>query len=264
MRDVLTLLRRELHGYFNSPIAYIFLVVFLLLNCGLYMTTFFLEGRVEMRTFFGILPFVLMVFLPAATMRLWAEERVLGTDELLLTFPVPTWKIVLGKYSASLLFLLLALAGTLPVPVMLSVLGDPDGGAIAAGYVGAFLLGAFFLALGLFLSGLSRDQIVAFVVSMAVAFTLFLMGTDYVASILDGWIGGFGSFLRRAVGLAHRYDSFTRGVVDLRAVFFFVVGCVLFLTLNVLSVERRYRPRAQTRFAGAALPFLLLLKGVLL
>lgn len=250
MRGTGTILARELRGYFNSVIAYVFIIVFLLVSCGLFMTTFFLQGTADMRSFFTTLPFVLLVFLPAVTMRLWAEERSHKTDELLLTCPIRTPALVVGKFLAALVFFLCALAGTLVLPIMLAWLGDPDGGALASAYLGTILLGAFLLGLGLFLSGLARDQIVAFVLSLAVGFALFLAGTPFVAGQIDGWVPGLGTLLSRAFGLAERYEDFTRGVVPLDGVFFFLAGTVLFLALNGMLVERRGRSRLEPVFAG--------------
>jgi len=152
----LTIFRREIAAYFNAAIAYIFIIVFVLLNSGLYMTQFFVIGFADMRPFFTTLPFILAVFLPAVTMRLWAEEKRGNTLELLLTFPVPTRTLVIGKFLASFVFYLAALLGTLTIPIMIKAVGNPDVGAMASGYIGAALMGAFFLSIGIFISGLSR------------------------------------------------------------------------------------------------------------
>ena len=190
--NLLIILNRELAAYFNSPIAYIFMIIFTLLNGGLFMTQFFLVGRVDMRTLFYTLPFFLSVFLPAVSMRLWAEEKRGNTQELLLTFPMRAHELVLGKFFASFLFYLITLACTFPIPVMLAVLGRPDVGAILSGYIGAAFLGGFFLAIGTFVSGFYRDQIVAFILSMMICFGLYLLGTEFVASSIDGWVAGLG------------------------------------------------------------------------
>ena len=134
---------RELFSYFNSPIAYIFIVVFVLLINGMYMSQFFLRGNADMRYFFGLIPLLLCVFIPAITMRLWAEERKGNTFELLLTFPMQAYKLVLGKFFASLVFYTLTLAGTLFIPVMLMAVGTPDMGTIIGGYLGSFFAGMF-------------------------------------------------------------------------------------------------------------------------
>ncbi len=245
--------RRELAAYFNSAIAYIFIIVFVLLNGGLYMTQFFLISRADMRPFFATLPYILAVFLPAVTMRLWAEERRGNTLELLLTFPMPTSELVIGKFLASLVFYGASLAGTLTLPIMLAVLGRPDFGTVWGSYTGAFLLGAFYLAIGIFISGLCRDQIVAFILSMIICFGLHLLGSQFLSASIDGWIPGLGSLLEQFLGCASRYDSFAKGVIDNRDVLYFVVGTVLFLTLNGFWLEGRMKPGAKKFFSTAVL-----------
>lgn len=249
---VLTVFRREIESYFNAAIAYIFIIVFIFLNSGLFMNQFFLAGLADMRPLFGLLPFVLCVFLPAVTMRLWAEERRGNTLELLLTFPMGTHELVLGKFLAGLVFYAAALASTLTIPIMLKFLGAPDFGAIAGGYLGSFLLGAFFLSAGIFISGLCRDQIVAFILTMIVCFGLFLAGTEFMAGPLDGWVPGLGTFLRRYIGAAGHFESFAKGVADGRDILYFVGGSVLFLVLNGFWLEGRMKPGAKKIFSIAA------------
>ncbi|MBU9888285.1 MAG: Gldg family protein [Candidatus Omnitrophica bacterium] len=251
--NLATILNRELAAYFNSAIAYIFMIIFALLNGGLFMTQFFLMGRLDMKALFYTLPFLLAVFLPAVSMRLWAEEKRGNTQELLLTFPMQPHELVLGKFLASFLFYLAALACTFPVPVMLAVLGRPDLGAIVGGYVGAAFLGGFFLALGTLISGFCRDQIVSFVLSMMVCFGLFLAGTEYVAASLDGWVPGVGTFLRHFLGAGDHYVAFAKGVIDNRDVVYFVLGGAVALVLNGFWIEGRMRPKAKSIFATAAL-----------
>src|SRR3989338_2617897 len=137
---------RELFSYFNSPIAYIFIVVFVTLVNAMFMSQFFLIGNADMRYFFSLLPVLLCVFIPAITMRLWAEEKKGNTFELLLTFPMETYKLVLGKFLASFIFYVITLTGTLLIPVMLAMTGKPDMGPIAGSYIGAIFAGAFFLS----------------------------------------------------------------------------------------------------------------------
>lgn len=251
LTNLVTIFRRETAAYFNSAIAYIFIIVFVILNGGLFMTQFFLIGRADMRPFFGTLPFLLAVFLPAVTMRLWAEEKRGNTLELLLTFPMATHELVLGKFVSSLVFYLVSLVGTITIPMMIDILGNPDTGTICGGYTGAALLGAFFLAVGIFISGLCRDQIVAFILAMIICFGLYLLGTEYLASSIDGWIPGLGSLLRHYVGAAGHFDSFAKGVVDNRDVFYFAIGTVLFLVLNGFWLEGRMRPGAKKIFSTA-------------
>ncbi len=251
--NLLIILNRELAAYFNSAIAYIFMVIFTLLNGGLFMTQFFLVGRVDMRAFFYTLPFFLSVFLPAVSMRLWAEEKRGNTQELLLTFPMRAHELVLGKFFASFLFYLITLACTFPIPVMLAALGRPDIGAILSGYIGAAFLGGFFLGVGTLVSGFYRDQIAAFILSMMICFGLYLAGTEFVASSIDGWVAGLGTFLRHFLGSADHYNTFAKGVIDNRDVLYFVVGSAVALTLNGFWIEGRMRPKAASIFATAAL-----------
>jgi len=250
--DLFTIFKRENKAYFNSVIAYIFIIVFVLLGNGLFMTQFFIAGRADMRPFFGTLPLILVVFLPAVTMRLWAEEKRGNTLELLLTFPMRTHELVLGKFLASLFFYLVSLAATIMIPIMLCVLGKPDVGAMVGAYLGAILLGAFFLAVGIFISGLVRDQIVAFILGMMVCFSLYTVGTGFFATAVDGWIPGLGSFLRNFLGVTRHYDSFAKGVVDNRDVVYFFLGSAIFLVLNGFWLEGRMRPKVKTIFTTAA------------
>ena len=164
MKNAITIFRRDFTAYFTSPIGYIYMIVFLLISVGLYMTTFFVFPVADMRNFFGNMPLMLCIFIPAVTMRVWAEERKENTWEMLLTFPMKAWELVLGKFLATLAFFGLTLLATGTLPIMLMNLGNPDMGPILGGYFGTFLLGAFFLAIGIFVSGFCKDQIVACVV----------------------------------------------------------------------------------------------------
>lgn len=248
----LTILKRELSGYFNSPIAYLFAIVFTLLTGSLFMSQFFLVSVADMRAFFQFMPVILCVFLPAVTMRLWAEEKKDNTYELLLTFPMKPGSLVGGKFLASVLFFAFSLALTLPIPAMVAVLGRPDPGPILGGYLGTLFAGTFFLALGIFISGLFRDQIVAFIVTLLCCFLLFLTGTEFIASSLDGWLPGMGSFLRKFFGFTLHFAGFQKGVIDVRDVLYFAAGTAVFLVLNGFWIEGRMRPNQNKIFASAA------------
>ncbi|OGW91105.1 MAG: hypothetical protein A3D28_03250 [Omnitrophica bacterium RIFCSPHIGHO2_02_FULL_63_14] len=243
--------RREIGSYFNSAIAYIFVIVFVVFANGLFMLQFFQIGKADMRLFFNSLPFALIIFIPAISMRLWAEEKRTATYELLLTFPMRPHELVLGKYLASLFFYLFALASTLTIPVMIALVGKADPGPVIGGYLGVFLLGGFFLAIGIFLSGLCKDQIVAFIVTMIVTFALYFVGTDLFAVFLDGWVAGAGTFLKNNLGMAGRLVDFGRGVIDLVDIVYFVLAIGALLFLNGLSLEGRYRPKARLVFSAA-------------
>jgi ABC-2 type transport system permease protein len=239
MRSIGVIFKRELAAYFNSPIAYIFIIVFLVLNAGLFMTPFFLQGQADMRGLFSNLPLFLIFFIPAISMRLWAEDKRSGTFELLMTLPLRAADVMAGKYLAALVFYMIALAGTLPIPIMLALLGNPDGGAIVAGYLGAILIGALYLSVGIFVSGLVRDQITAFILGMIVCFFFFLVGIGPVAATVDGWVAGLGSFMQHAFGLLPHYESMQRGVILLADVAYFIILSGVFLILNSYWLEGR-------------------------
>ena len=240
MRDIGIIFRREFRAYFYSPIAYVFTVIFVVLNSGLYMFHFFFFGNADMRAFFSQLPLTLgLIFIPAVSMRLWSEEHKLGTVELLLTLPMKTEHIVVGKFLASFLFYLVALAGTLAIPILLVILGKPDFGPIIGGYFGAILLGAFFLAVGIFISGFFSDQIVSLIITSISCGFLALIGWQYVPMVIDGWISGLGDFLYQYVGVTRHFNDIERGVIDLKSIIYFVSFTALFLYLNAKSLERR-------------------------
>ena len=253
MSNVLTVMRRDLGAYFTSPIGYIFMIVFVAISVGLYVSTFFAFPVADMRPFFANIPLMLCIFIPAVTMRVWAEERKENTWEMLLTFPMRPWELVIGKFFAGLAFFAITLAATFTVPMMLISLGNPDNGAIFSGYLGTLLLGAFFLSIGIFFSGFYKDQIVAFVVTLLVCFAIFLLGTTMIASILDDTFENIalGSLLAQVVGLSDHFNAFTRGVIELADVIYFLVWIVVFLALNIIYIDGRSRPRARTYFASA-------------
>jgi ABC-type transport system involved in multi-copper enzyme maturation permease subunit len=218
----------------------VFSVIFILLNTGIYMFHFFFFGNADMRAFFSSLPLILgIIFIPAISMRLWSEEKKLGTIELLLTLPMKTEHIVLGKYLASFAFYLLALAGTLTIPIILIILGRPDFGPIFGGYFGAVLLGAFFLAVGIFISSFFSDQIVSLIITSLACGFLALIGWQYVPMVIDGWIPGLGKFLYNYVGVTRHFNDIERGVIDIKNMIYFLSFTALFLYLNARVLERR-------------------------
>ena len=206
---------RELAACFDSKIAYVYAAAFILLANSIFMNDFFLAGTADMSGYFELLPLLLAFFLPAITTRLWAEEHKHRTIELLLTMPIVPVQAILGKYLAAMAIYLLFLAGSLPIVLMLLVLGHPDVGRIAAGYLGLVLFGCQFLALGMFFSALSSEQIVAFVTSVLVSFGLVLTGMDRVVAVLDGLFPRLllGSFVRESISVMPHYEAFTRGIL---------------------------------------------------
>jgi ABC-2 type transport system permease protein len=232
---------RELGAAFDAGIATIATVAFTLLANSIFMNEFFLAGTLDMRAFFDLLPLLLAFFLPALSMRLWAEEKKSRTIELLFTLPIRPLQAVLGKYVAALTLYGLFLACTLPIPILLEVLGTPDRGAILAGYLGLVAFGALFLALGGLCSALARDQIVAFVASTLAGFALVLTGEERVAGVLDGLFPALalGSFLREHLSALPPYGEFVRGIVRLSATSYFALLSAGFLWATSLVLARQ-------------------------
>jgi len=218
-----------------------FIIVFLLLGIGLYITPFFTFPMADMRNFFNMLPIILCVFIPAVTMRLWAEERKDNTFEMIMTFPMKSYEVVLGKFLASLAFFAWAMLGTLVIPLMLVVLGEPDIGQIFSSYLGAFLLGTMMLSIGIFISGLCKDQMVAFVAALMANMVMFLFGTDFIQAYVDGVFSGFGSLLGEVIGFNVHYAAFSRGIIEMTDILFFLSWSALFLFLNGFYLEIRNR-----------------------
>jgi len=242
MRAIRIICRRELAAYFGSPVAYVFLVIFLLL-AGFFTFTagaFFERGEASLSAFFGWHPWLYLVLVPAVGMRLWAEERRAGTIELLLTMPITTWQAILGKFLASWLFLALALALTFPVVLTVNVLGEPDNGAIAAGYVGSFLLAGAYLALSCMTSAMTRNQVVAFILSVVLCLLLILVGFNPVTDLLARWASPAVVDTVASFSVITHFDGFQKGVLDTRDLFFFlsVIGFALFATGVIIRGHR--------------------------
>ncbi len=233
--NIKTIAKRELGGYFASPVAYVFIVIFLLL-CGFF--TFMLGGFFERKeaslaAFFLWHPWLYLFLVPAVGMRLWSEERRLGTMELLLTMPVTGFQAIVGKFLASWLFLALALLLTFPIVLTVNYLGNADNGVIFCGYVGSFLLAGAYLAVGCVTSAMTRNQVISFIVSVVVCLFLILAGWPPVTNLFMSWdapawlvntISGF--------SVIPHFDGFQRGVLDSRDIIFFgsIIGFALFAT----------------------------------
>lgn len=243
MRHIWTITKRELAGYFSSPVAYVFIVIFLVLT-GFF--TFMVGGFFERReatlmSFFMWLPWFYLFLVPAVGMRLWSEERRLGTIELLLTMPITAWQAIAGKFLASWLFLALALALTFPVVLTVNFLGDPDNGVIFCGYVGGLLLAGAYLAIGSMTSAMTRNQVVSFILSVVICLFLILAGWPPVTNLLNQW--GAPNWLiegTAAFSVMPHFESLQRGVLDSRDLLFFlsVIGFCLFTTGVIIRSER--------------------------
>jgi ABC-2 type transport system permease protein len=235
MRNVAAVTGRELRSYFNSPIAYIYTTVFLVFMGWFFFRGFFLAGEASMREFFTLLPWVFLFIIPAITMRLWSEERKLGTLEIIMTLPVRDEELVAGKFLAGLAFLSFTLALTAPLYLTVHLLGQPDPGPVIGGYLGALLMGGAYLAVGLFCSSLTENQIVAFILGVVICFGLFIVGENFVIVSAPGFLAPILS----ALGLGAHYRSILRGVLDSRDLLYYLSVVFFFLYLNVKVLENR-------------------------
>ena len=240
--NIKAIVKRELGGYFSSPIAYVFLVIYLLL-AGFFTFTvgsFFERGEASLVSFFTWHPWLYLFLVPAVGMRLWSEERRLGTMELLLTMPVTTWQAILGKFLASWLFLALALVLTFPVAVTVNWLGDPDNGVIFAGYVGSILLAGSYLSVASMTSAMTRNQVISFILSVLICLFLILAGYEPVTGLLSRVASPQVVEVVAAFSVMTHFEGFQRGVLDTRDVVFFasVMGFALFTTGVIIRNQR--------------------------
>ncbi len=242
MPRIWAIFKRELGSYFATPIAAVFIVIFLLLSgtFTFYLGNFFVRGQADLRPFFDFHPWLYLVLVPALAMRLWAEERKGGTIELLLTLPVTLAEAVVGKFLAAWCFTAVALALTFPMWITVNLLGDPDNGVILAGYLGSLFLAGGFLAIGSCMSALTTNQVIAFVLSVVVGLGFVLSGFPMVLDFVSGWAPHvIVSVISSFSFLAH-FDSITKGVVDLRDIVYFssLIALWLFTTAMILELKK--------------------------
>ncbi|MBS0471186.1 MAG: ABC transporter permease subunit [Proteobacteria bacterium] len=239
MKYVWPIFKREFAGYFATPLAYVFIVIFLLAMGAFtfYVGRFFDNGIADLSVFFGYHPWLYLFLVPAISMRLWAEERRTGTMELLLTLPVPLWATVTGKYLAAWAFIAIALALTFPIWITVNYLGDPDNGVIVASYVGSLLMAGGYLAIGACISSTTNNQVIAFVVTVVVCFLFTISGAPLVLDLFRGWaplalVNAISSF-----SFLTHFSAIQAGVIDLRDLIYFFSLIALFLTANVVVVD---------------------------
>jgi ABC-2 type transport system permease protein len=234
----MTIARRELGSYFATPVAVVFIVIFLALQGALTFNlgNFFGRNQADLQPFFTFLPWVLLLLVPALTMRLWAEERRSGTIELLLTLPIAAWQAVLGKFLAAWAFCAIAIALTFPFVLTVNYLGTPDNGVIACGYAGAVLLAGAFLSIGSAVSAATKNQVIAFVLAVALCFLVVVAGTPLVTDFLSRGAPELANIARIA-SVADRYQSFSRGVIEARDLVYFASFIVFFQFLNTIVIE---------------------------
>lgn len=232
---IYALAKKELMTYFNSPIAYIFIAGFLVIGNWMFFNTFFLLGQASMRNYFSFLPWLFLLLTPAVTMRLWAEEKKSGTIEFLLTLPLTDWQVVLAKFFAALAFMIITLGLSMTVPLTVANLGDLDWGVVLGGYLGAILLAGAYLSLGLFVSSLTKNQIIAFVVAIVSSFAFFIIGADFVLATAPRAL----TPLMSAIGLSSHFNNIAKGLIDTKDVFYYLSFIFVFLWLNAKVIVNR-------------------------
>jgi ABC-2 type transport system permease protein len=239
INNISIICRRELVGYFATPLAYVFIVIFLILAGVLtfFVGDFFERGQADLQSFFTFHPWLYLMLIPAVSMRLWAEERKSGTIELFLTLPIRLSEAVLGKFLAAWLFIGIALALTFPFWLTVLFLGDPDNGVILASYIASWLMAGAILALGAAVSAATKNQIIAFIVTAALVFVLIAAGTPTVLGIFEGWAPEGLIHAIVAASLFGHFTAITRGVLDLRDVVYFVSLMAAFLGANAVLID---------------------------
>ena len=242
MSNVMAVMRRELKSYFLTPVAYVFIVIFLILSntFTFYLGSFYERGQADLTPFFNFHPWLYLFLVPALSMRLWAEERRSGSIELLMTLPIELWQAVLGKYLAAWLFTALALALTFPIWITVNYLGDPDNGVILAAYVGSLLMAGGFLAVGSCISATTKNQVIAFILSVVACFLLLLAGFSMVLDVFSAWAPQTLVDTVASLSFLTHFASISKGVIDLRDLVYFalLIGVMLYANAIVLELKK--------------------------
>ncbi len=233
MHQILILARKEFRSYFDSPVAYVVITLFLLIAGWQFSTALFLSNTADLRSLFNMQRFILLFFIPALSMRLISEEKRLGTIELLMTLPIKDWQLVLGKFLAAYLLVAITIFLTLIHYITISILGEPDLGAAVGGYLGIILIVGVYLSIGIFTSSLTQNQIVAFIVAFVIIFTLFILRSVIV------FFPGFIASILEYLSIDYHFDNIARGVIDSRDLIYYFSMMFLFLFLTVQSLESR-------------------------
>ncbi len=236
-----TIFKREFYSYFATPIAYVFLVAFLLLTgiSTFYFGNFLARGQADLVPFFSFHPWIYMVFVPALSMRLWSEERKTGTIELLLTLPITSWQAICGKFLAAYAFIAMALALTFPIWLAVNYLGKPDNGVILASYFGSLLMAGGFLSIGSCISSLTKNQVVAFIVAVLLCLLVNMLGFPLVLDQVRGWLPLQIIEALRSFSFLTNFDTISRGIIDLRSIIFFASLIIFTLFANMVVIENK-------------------------
>ena len=241
MSNIGIIMRRELASYFATPLAYVFLLIFLVLAnlFTFYLGGFFERGQADLNPFFSYHPWLFLFLIPAVSMRLWSDERRSGSIELLMTQPITLWQAVVGKFLAAWAFTVLALALTFPLWITVNYLGSPDNGAILAAYIGSALLAAGFLSIGSLASALTRNPVVAFIVGVAACFAFLVAGYPLVLDAFRSWAPQLLVDAVSSLGFLTHYEAISKGVIDIRDLIYFALLIVWFLLATAVVLDVR-------------------------
>jgi len=241
MNNIRSIFKRELYGYFSTPVAYVFIVIFLFLTgvFTFYVGAFYERNQADLEPFFRFHPWLYLFLIPAIAMRLWSEERKSGTIELLMTLPVTVLDAVLGKFLAAWCFTGLALALTFPIWITVNYLGTPDNTVIIASYIGSLLMAGGFLSIGSCISALSKSQVIAFVISVVICFLFILAGFPLVVDFFRGWAPQALTDAIASLSFLTHFDSIKKGVIDFRDLFYFASLICIWLYANIVIVQAK-------------------------
>jgi ABC-2 type transport system permease protein len=242
MNGVLAVLKRELRSYFSTPIAYVFIVIFLMLSgvFTFFFGGFYETGQADLTSFFYWHAWLYLFLVPALSMRLWAEERKSGSIELLMTLPLETWQAVVGKFLAAWVFTAIAVALTFPIWITVNYLGDPDNGVIVAAYIGSILMAGGFLAVGACISAATKNQVIAFILSVVACFVLLAPGVEFVQNVFATWAPQWLVDGLASLSFQTHFNYISKGVVDLRDLVYFglLIGACLYANSIVLQLKK--------------------------
>ncbi len=235
IKTIYTIFKKEMLSYFNSPIAYIFIAIFLIISNWLFFNSFFIIGQANMRNYFVLLPWIFLFLIPAITMRTWSEEKKSGTIEFLLTLPITNLQAVLGKFLALICFLISVLFLGITIPITVAYLGNLDLGPVIGGYLGAILMGSAYISIGMWTSSLTKNQIISFITALALSFILFIIGANFVIASAPHFIQPTMKFL----GIGSHFYNIAKGVIDSKDIIYYFSIIFLFLWLNIKTIEKR-------------------------
>ena len=241
MANIWAIFKRELSSYFTTPIAYVFAAIFVFLSgiFAFYLGNFFSRGQADLQSFFQFHPWLYLFLIPALSMRLWAEERRSGTIELLMTLPISVSQAVVGKFLAAWAFSGISLALTFPMLITVNYLGDPDNGVIVASYIGSFLMAGAFLSIGSCMSSLTRNQVIAFVISAVTCFCFVLAGYPLVLDFFSTFAPEFLVHTISTFSFLSHFDAISKGVIELRDVVYFTSLIIFWLFANAVIIDLR-------------------------